>query len=66
MHLHLERYILGAGHKDLTDEGQVAGDMAQTIIDKVYAMFLKYGAVRLSILPRVVCRSNRFSWCIRL
>tara|TARA_R100000322_G_scaffold126712_1_gene83226 strand:- start:47 stop:697 length:651 start_codon:yes stop_codon:yes gene_type:complete len=34
MHLHLERYILGAGHKDLTDEGQVAGDMAQTIIDK--------------------------------
>ena len=34
MHLHLERYILGKGHKDLTDEGQVAGDMAQTIIDK--------------------------------
>jgi|TARA_A100001391_G_scaffold114607_1_gene77442 genome maintenance exonuclease 1 len=34
MHLHLERYILGRGHKDLTDEGQVAGDMAQTIIDK--------------------------------
>jgi len=24
MHLHLERYILGTGHKDLTDEGQVA------------------------------------------
>ena len=34
MHLHLERHILGAGHKDLTDEGQVAGDMAQVIIDK--------------------------------
>ena len=34
MHLHLERYILGAGHKDLTDEGQVAGDMAQVIINK--------------------------------
>jgi hypothetical protein len=34
MHLHLERYILGQGHKDLTDEGQVAGDMAQVIIDK--------------------------------
>jgi len=34
MHLHLERYILGKGHLDLTDEGQVAGDMAQTIIDK--------------------------------
>ena len=34
MHLHLERYILGEGHKDLTDEGQVAGDMAQVIIDK--------------------------------
>jgi len=34
MHLHLERYILGAGHMDLTDEGQVAGDMAQVIIDK--------------------------------
>ena len=34
MHLHLERYIDGKGHKDLTDEGQVAGDMAQVIIDK--------------------------------
>ena len=34
MHLHLERYILGSGHMDLTDEGQVAGDMAQVIIDK--------------------------------
>ena len=34
MHLHLERHILGAGHKDLTDEGQVAGDMAQVIINK--------------------------------
>jgi len=34
MHLHLERYILGEGHKDLTDEGQVAGDMAQVIINK--------------------------------
>ena len=34
MHLHLERHIEGAGHKDLTDEGQVAGDMAQTIINK--------------------------------
>ena len=34
MHLHLERYILGQGHKDLTDEGQVAGNMAQTIIEK--------------------------------
>ena len=34
MHLHLERHILGRGHKDLTEEGQVAGDMAQVIIDK--------------------------------
>ena len=34
MHLHHERYIEGKGHLDLTDEGQVAGDMAQTIIDK--------------------------------
>ena len=34
MHLHLERHILGSGHKDLTDEGQVAGDMAQVIINK--------------------------------
>jgi len=34
MHLPLERHILGTGHKDLTDEGQVAGDMAQVIIDK--------------------------------
>ena len=34
MHYHLEKYILGEGHKDLTDEGQVAGDMAQVIINK--------------------------------
>ena len=34
MHLHLEKYILGTGHKDLTDEGQVAGDMAQVIINQ--------------------------------
>jgi len=34
MHLHLEKHILGSGHMDLTDEGQVAGDMAQVIIDK--------------------------------
>ena len=34
MHLHLERYIEGKGHLDLTDEGQVAGNMAQTIINK--------------------------------
>ena len=34
LHYHLEKYILGEGHKDLTDEGQVAGDMAQVIIDK--------------------------------
>ena len=34
MHLHLERYIDGKGHLDLTDEGQVAGNMAQTIINK--------------------------------
>ena len=34
MHLHLERYIEGRGHLDLTDEGQVAGDMAKTIISK--------------------------------
>ena len=34
MHLHLERHILGSGHMDLTDEGQVAGDMAQVIINK--------------------------------
>ena len=34
MHLHLERYIEGKGHLDLTDEGQVAGNMAQTIISK--------------------------------
>ena len=34
MHLHLERYIEGKGHLDLTDEGQVAGNMAQTNIEK--------------------------------
>jgi len=34
MHTHLEKFLLGTGYKDLTDEGQVASDMAQAIIDK--------------------------------
>ena len=34
MHLHLEKYILGQGHLDLTEEGKTAQSMAQTVIDK--------------------------------
>ena len=34
MHLHLERYINGEGHLDMTEEGQVAKKMAQVIIEK--------------------------------
>tara|TARA_R110002073_G_scaffold327876_1_gene508770 strand:+ start:43 stop:729 length:687 start_codon:yes stop_codon:yes gene_type:complete len=34
MHLHLEKYILGQGHLDLTEEGKTAKSMAQTVIDK--------------------------------
>ena len=34
MHLHLEKFILGQGHMDLTDEGKVAKSMAQTVIDQ--------------------------------
>ena len=34
MHKHLEKYILGEGHLDLTPEGKIANDMATTIIDK--------------------------------
>jgi genome maintenance exonuclease 1 len=34
MHLHLEKYVLGEGHLDLTEEGKVAQSMAQTVIDK--------------------------------
>ena len=34
MHLHLEKYILGEGHLDLTEEGKTAKSMAQTVIDK--------------------------------
>ena len=34
MHLHLEKYVLGEGHLDLTEEGKVAKSMAQTVIDK--------------------------------
>jgi len=34
MHLHLEKYILGQGHLDLTEEGKIAKSMAQTVIDK--------------------------------
>ena len=34
MHLHLEKFILGQGHLDLTEEGKTAKSMAQTVIDK--------------------------------
>ena len=34
MHLHLEKYILGQGHLDLTEEGKTAKSMSQTVIDK--------------------------------
>ena len=34
MHLHLEKYILGDGHLDLTPEGEIAKAMADTIIEK--------------------------------
>ena len=34
MHKHLEKYILGEGHLDLTPEGKISNDMATTIIDK--------------------------------
>ena len=34
MHRHLEKYILGEGHADLTEEGKLAKTMAQVIIDK--------------------------------
>ena len=34
MHLHLEKFILGQGHLDLTDEGKTSKSMADTVIDK--------------------------------
>ena len=34
MHLHLEKFILGQGHMDLTEEGKTAQSMAQTVIDQ--------------------------------
>ena len=34
MHLHLEKFLLGQGHLDLTEEGKTAKSMAQTVIDK--------------------------------
>ena len=34
MHLHLEKFILGQGHLDLTPEGKTAKSMADTVIDK--------------------------------
>ena len=33
MHLHLEKFSLGLGHMDLTEEGKTAKSMAQTVID---------------------------------
>ena len=34
MHRHLEKYILGEGHLDLTEEGKTAKAMADVIIEK--------------------------------
>ena len=34
MHLHLEKFILGQGHMDLTEEGKVAKSMAETVIEQ--------------------------------
>ena len=34
MHLHLEKFILGQGHLDLTEEGKTAKSMADTVIEK--------------------------------
>ena len=34
IHLHLEKFILGQGHLDLTEEGKTAKSMADTVIDK--------------------------------
>jgi len=34
MHLHLEKYIAGKGHLDMTEMGQVSRIMAQKVIDK--------------------------------
>ena len=34
MHLFLEKFILGQGHDDLTEEGKTAKSMAQTVIDQ--------------------------------
>ena len=34
LHMHLEKYILGEGHLDLTPEGKIAKAMSDTIISK--------------------------------
>ena len=34
MHKHLEKYILGEGHADLTEEGKLAKEMSEVIIEK--------------------------------
>ena len=36
VHMHLEKYILGEGHLDLTPEGKTAKAMSDTIISKVF------------------------------
>ena len=34
LHKHLEKYVLGEGHADLTEEGKLAKAMSEVIIDK--------------------------------
>jgi hypothetical protein len=59
MHSYLEHHLNGQGLLDLSDEGQAARSMAQTIIDKGLGDFTRnMGQRSCTILSRFICRSN--------
>lgn len=61
MHKFIEKHILGHGHEDLTPIGQEAKPMAKKIIEEGLLPVETYFGSSNSILPRPICRSNRFN-----
>ena len=62
MHTILESHILGQGVLDLTDLGQEAHRMANTVIDQGLKDLEEIWGSEDFVLPRFVCRCYGFMW----
>ena len=64
VHMHLEKYILGEGHLDLTPEGKIAKAMSDTIISKGFNDLYSKVRKTLQSLHLLVYR-QKYSPCYR-